>query len=273
MVSLTWLNVDSLCSAVHMPDERPVVDLSKVTFFEPFALVYLGMFLRYHNARGLRFEVVIPKGKRARDYLETQNFWDRFNFEPDADADPRLVRMTNATSLNDIVDIECRDSVADEIGWAVRDLLRKRRRHIPPDLVAELVAELVDNFAQHSGENLAVFMTQRYPRDRRLDVAIGDCGMGIRASLASKDTYGFLANRPHWEAAQIAFEPQVSRKHEGGTGLTDLRDTIISLGAHLVLATGDGYLQIGRDGQVRVGQMAYNLPGVQIEFSLFEPGR
>lgn len=112
-------------------------------------------------------------------------------------------------------------------------------------------------------------MIQRYPRIHRVDLAFGDCGVGIRASLAGTERFGYLSDQPHWEAALQAFEPGVTSKREGGFGLTDVRETINVLNGHLALATGDGWVQVS-GGETRHGQMAYDLPGVQIELSFPE---
>ena len=110
---------------------------------------------------------------------------------------------------------------------------------------------------------------QYYPNLRRIVLAVGDCGIGIRSSLTSNPNYRYLANRPHYEAALKAFEPRISRMPEGGTGLTEVRDEVTKLGGRLTLATGDGYVIIAR-AQVGYGQMAYDLPGVQMELSFPE---
>jgi hypothetical protein len=95
--------------------------------------------------------------------------------------------------------------------------------------IAELVSELVDNFAQHSERPLAAFTMQWYPQRHRIVLAIGDCGVGIRSSLASNPKHAHVASFSHHQAALIAFEPLVSRRLEGGTGLTEVRDGVLQV--------------------------------------------
>lgn len=260
-MDLSWLNVDKLCAEVDLSQDPAIVDLSNVTSFEPFAIVYLGMFLRFHRLQGKSFQVRLPQSAAARAYLSTQNFWERFNFDPQSVADAGLRRLTNSTSL-----IERVSRVAEDAGDAVLVVLRSVAARLPREAIAELTAELIDNFAQHSERNLAAFMLQYYPTKHRVVLAIGDCGTGIRESLASVERYHHVASQPHWEAALLAFEPQVTRKSEGGTGLTDVRATIIEMGGNLVLATGNGYVHVA-SGETEYGAMAYDLPGVQIELT------
>jgi len=268
-VNLDFWCVDQLCSGIDCSEERPVIDLSSVTFFRPFSLVYLGMFLRYHNNNGKGFDIVAPNNSAARSYLAGQNFWERFNFNPDVIEKEKLIRFTNYTSLNDIVDVEKRPYIAEDIATGVSKVLRNNHARVKVSLVAELVCELVDNFAIHSKETLAVVAMQYYPNLHRVILAVGDCGIGIRSSLSSNPIYSHLADSPHWEVALKSFEPLVSRIPGCGTGLTEVRDGTIDLGGRLTLATGDGYVIIGQDG-IQYGQMSYDLSGVQVEFSLPE---
>ena len=206
-----------------MTQEQPVIDMQSVTFFEPFALIYLGMFLRFHNAAGRMFLVRPPSSNRARSYMESQNFLERFNFDKKPDESVFRCFGLN-TSFNDIVDLENRVEIADEIGLRVRDLLRNNSTiRVNVGLVETLVVELVDNFQQHADAELAACTVQWYPKLNRIDFAIGDCGVGIRSSLSKKDEWKYLVSRSHRDAAVMALEPLVSRKSEGGMGLTEVK--------------------------------------------------
>jgi hypothetical protein len=269
VASLTFHNVDLLCARVDRSRVPAVIDLSWVDFFEPFALVYLGMFLRYWNASGVLFEVRLPVNVKAEAYLSRQNFWNRFNFDPQT-LPPHLRHpMTSSTSLNDVVDIEARTGVAEEIAEAVVEVLcpgRYPRVGVDVGTVAEMVSELVHNFQIHARGPLAAFMMQRYPNGNRFDLAIGDCGIGIRRSLASAPTYAYLASQPHHIAAYLAFEAGVtSNPAGGGTGLWEVRNAVRQLGGGLRLATGNGYVQFMGHERPRVGSMGFDLPGVQVE--------
>ena len=263
-MNLTFWNVDRLLGAVDLGEEKPMIDLASVNFFEPFALVYLGMYLRRFNRLGRGFEVRPPNANDARKYLARVRFWERFNFRPEVVERENLIRFTSSTSLNDMVDIEQTPTIGDDVAESVLRVLRAEQVAVNTALVAELVGELVDNFAQHSETTLAACAMQYYPRKGQVTFAIGDCGIGIRASLSSNPRYAYLQSASHAEAALKAFDPLVSRRGEGGTGLTGVQEGIITARGRLVLATGDGYVKI--DGRrIQIGTMALDLPGVQIE--------
>lgn len=130
--------------------------------------------------------------------------------------------------------------------------------------MAETVSELVDNFVQHSEESLAALHMQYYPNRGEVVVAVGDCGVGIRHSLAESPVYAYLRARPDHEAAFRAFGPMVSRKREGGTGLYDVKNAILELEGSVRLATGAGYVEFTPKSH-RYGPKVHELPGVQIE--------
>lgn len=263
-MELNFFNVDQLCNSAKLIDDRLQVDLSRVSFFRPFALVYLGMFLRHHSSCGTSCILIHPNSPVPRNYLARQNFWERFNFHPDVIKEENLRRFTTSTSLNNIVDIEKREYVAEDIADAVKGILRKNSVRVNIAEIEVVVCELVENFARHSERTLAAFHMQYYPTRNHLVLAIGDCGVGIRASLATNPKYKTLLKRPHCEAALKSFEPLITRLPEGGTGLTDVKDVVTRLNGMMKLATGDGYVTITDKG-VHYGQMAYDLPGVQME--------
>lgn len=268
-MNLTFWNVDRFLTLVHLEEPRPLIDLSSVRFFEPFAIVYLGMSLRHYNNLGKTFLVQLPQAPGPSEYLARVNFWERFNFVLDLSQREKLRRFTSSTSFNDILDIENVETIAEDISDQVRWIIRNNAVNVDADMMAEVVAELVDNFAQHSQRSLAACAMQYYPAIRRVVFAIGDCGIGIRGSLALNPRYAYLAQRPHHEAADLAFQPLVSRKQEGGTGLTEVADAVTAAKGRLLLSTGDGYVRI-ESGRKEIGRMALDLPGVQIELSLSE---
>ena len=269
MTALKWSNVDRVCAAVDFTQQPAVLDLSKATFFEPFALVYLGMFLRRTNGLGPALQVIPPRDAAASAYLATQQFWDRFNVNVQRAGEAKLRVFSNSTSLNDIVDIEQRVQVAESVDEAVVDLLRRENVRVNSGEIGGLIAELVDNFAQHARSSHAALAMQWYPKIGRVLFAIGDSGIGIRASLSSREDYSALAGKPHWEAAAKALDPLVTRKAEGGTGLTDVADGVKALWGNMTLTTGNGYVRITRMGRT-AGEMAYDLTGVQVEMSFPE---
>jgi len=168
-----------------------------------------------------------------------------------------------STSLNDIIDIERRKDIADEVMESVLRVIRKEKVRVRGDYVSELILEIVDNFYRHAGNKLAAFTMQYFPNIKQVTLSIGDYRIGISESLSSNPKYADYAHRPHYEAALKAFEPYVTSGTEGGTGLTNVQDLVLALNGILFLATGNGYVRIS-NRETKYGPMAYDLPGVQV---------
>lgn len=185
--SLHFGNIDSFCSGINLETDRPTVDLSSVSFIEPYALIYLGLFLRLYNSKGKFFNLILPKDSRVREYLSRMNFYQRFNFGKYPIGKENLWRFNTNTSMNDIVDIEKDNSAPEYVVSCLEDLLSKQYHinQVRFDIgsICEIVAEIIDNFVQHSGELLAVMTFQYYPKNQVLVVAIGDCGIGIKKAF------------------------------------------------------------------------------------------
>ena len=260
---LNLRSVDGLCAGVSFDVPKPTLDLSEVSFVEPGGLIYLGMFLRHFNSLGKYFNIVSPRAPAVTRYLNSQRFWERYDVSASLQSLPRRGRFT---SLRDVIDIENDQWIADDVGNMVAELLRENSVKVDVDLVTEVVVELVDNFSRHSGEQLAACAMQLYPTLAKLHFAVGDCGVGIRRSLARNPRYADLSSVPHHEAAVKALEDGVTGSSEGGTGFGTVRGHVLELGGEVSLCTGDGWVSIGADREgVRSGTMRYDLPGVQVE--------
>lgn len=268
-IRLDRSTADKICASVDLGSPRPRIDLSDVSFVEPFGLIYLGMFIRHFNGLGQFFEIVTPRSRQVREYLDTQRFWERYNIPTAVTGSRSFPRLASFTSLRDVIDIENNHYIADNVGDMVHEILTRHSVRVNVGLVTEIVVELVDNFSRHSGQQLAACAIQLYPNLKKLHFAIGDCGVGIRDSLSKSPHYRHLSTAPHHQAAVKALEEGVTGGIEGGTGFGTVREHLVELGGHMFLCTGDGWISIGADqDNVKSGQMAYDLTGVQIEVKI-----
>ena len=269
MSTLSFFTVSQRVASLDWTKKRIGLDLREVTFLEPFAVVYLGMVLRYYNSRGRFFDIDLPDNAKVCEYLRRHNFYKRFKLNPLKIEEEDLRRIEKSSSLNDILDITPDSDLGEEVSRRVFELLHDNRVRIETSVVSEHIAEVVDNFSNHARERLGAFLVQYFPNARSFRVAIGDTGVGIRASLSENPRFQHLQNKEASTALAKAFEPLVSRRIEGGTGLSDLRDYILSTNGYLYCSSDDGYYMI-QGGRISTGRMPFCLPGVQMEFGFPE---
>ena len=198
-------------------------------------------------------------------YLQWQHFRQRWNIESSA---ARASPVAKLTSFNDIVCIEHECYDPEDIADRVSCTLSSRSIRLDVGLTAELVAELVDNFVhaiQRQRRQRAWFSA--IPGLSGVDLALGDCGIGILQSLSKNSRYRYIEKKSHMDAASLAFQEKVGSGVEGGMGLSTVRENVVQMKGSMFLSTGDGWVFVGR-GLEEVGDQAYDLPGVQIEVSI-----
>jgi len=266
-MELNFNTVDQLCASVDMTVTSPTIDFSDITFVHPYSILYIGMFLRHHNSLGKSLKFIIPRDTSVKKYLTTQKFWSRFNFNPASFESSDLVPISNNTSLNDIIDIENRDGIADEIAIDIRNILYRNAITKQASKLASVMSELVDNFACHATTTLAATTMQIYPNLKQIEIAIADCGIGVRATLSKNSEFTHLKSQPHYKSAIEAFKPLVSCRPGCGMGLTEVQDELVKMNADLIFTTGDGFVIINGKGEKQYGNMAYDLPGVKIQIT------
>jgi hypothetical protein len=156
-MNLTFWNVGRRCVTAPFVDKKTVLDLSDVTFITPFALMYVGMFLRHFSSQGETLSVKAPHNESVRNYLARQQFWKRFNFDAEAVATESIQRQPTLTSLNDIVDLDRTiPNLAEDLAYRVIQVLQANTSGLPWVTIEETVAELIQNFVLATGDDYVV---------------------------------------------------------------------------------------------------------------------
>lgn len=261
---LTYKTISAFCSEIDLTQTKSLIDLSDLTFIDTFALIYLGLYIRYFNSQGKAFSWARPKDKKARNYLARQQFYQHFNFVASFTRSESLICTPSSTCWNDIKEIKNVDYIAEDIADEVRDLLINNGIKAAVGDICEITAEMVQNFAEHSKEEQAVITIQWFPNIGWLSLALGDCGIGVKESLCSNRRYWHLRDMHDRHVISEAFKAGVSRKSAGGTGLTNLRETIKDLEGTLYFASNSGYLRVEQASSF-IGTRIHNFPGVQME--------
>lgn len=221
------------------------IELRPVRFVRPFGLIYLYWYIRWlideHQAR--RVDVVLdPHNHDLCNYLKRMKLPDVFGDEWPVTIYPIQDRQLRESDLSDSLveltsfrvdhdnEVERRTVETLDVLFTQRPALRKRGEELH-----YTISELLSNIHAHSRTRVAALAVQTY--GGTVELAFGDGGIGIPSAL-----------RPHLEGAfsdaeyvQKALEPGVtSRIGGGGTGLTQLRETVEEEDGHLVIRSGTG---------------------------------
>ena len=269
-VNLSFHNVDGYCRNIDINVEAPMVDMRNITSIEPYALVYLSLFVLAQGENGVGLQIQLPTSAKAKQYLASQKFWERNRIRYES-------RFSTDNNIS-VIEISKEPYLGEDIGRNVLCVLESNWSDayiIPPEEIAMLISELVDNFAQHSEAEVAYCVMRMDPQVGRLVFAIGDNGVGIRNSLSQNPKFDNLKSEPHCIVARRSLERKVSRRPEGGMGLAEVQETVVEeFGGEFFLSTGDGWVR-AREGvdQIDYGTQAYDLSGVQAEISILLGGQ
>jgi len=270
---------DALAAGVPAANVGAVrFDLRHCEFIEPFGIVGLLFLLRHAAARQTQVVCDLPHSAAVRAYLSAMDFYRQA--EPYAELYPAPTGDSGSgeTSEGDfslaLTPIHSEADVTEAVKGLiarVRSILTRNLQYNPTVLnkICVALAEICQNIPQHSDDwgtvALQSYRSRNRPDDRFVKFAVGDLGVGIRQSLASRQGSADLNDA---EAIRSALRFGVSRFGEPGRGLG------LAAVAALAKAVG-GSLQV-RSGRARVllrGAQHYVFsvpffPGTQVSLEL-----
>lgn len=262
---------DALIETLPEDDEEVVIDLTAVEFVDPSGMVSFTTACLEAIKMGNNLAVVAPDDRNVANYLLRMRFREllldegvrfpggfstwKVTAQP---LDDHLIELQAVTKGNDTVIGERLMSLGRAVG-------------IPEDVLVPAflgLGEGVDNTLEHSGTDRAIAMAQRYrmgPDRFRLQVAVGDIGLGLRRTLRRR----FPKADDDAMAVDLAVQKGVSRltgsRH--GNGLAGVVEAVCAdAGGTFEIRSGDASLRIRRTAKPRTHVLARD--GVQIAIEL-----
>jgi hypothetical protein len=257
-----------------------LLDLSAVSFVTPFGILVLHGLIKKLTVLGC-VELRVPNTDVAT-YLWRMNFHKLLEVErkngtlrlsPDF-AEYQFGRRPLKQVLLEPQEINvASDEQVAEAEAKLWSLIRERapRFETVEDQVRIALVEIISNVQRHSGTSKAWVVAQTYVEpSERLEIAIADAGMGLRASLERLHQEK-LQRMSDWEVARFATEAGITGSaFGGGTGLSTITELVSEYGGAFHLLSGHGcyslYQSRGRGLDHLVG-----LPGTTVGVSF--PGR
>ena len=213
MTRLTVETIDGLIE--HVLDQGlRTIDLSRVRFVDPYALLLLDLLVREGRDRGLRIDVRRPEAPAVRRWMNTMGFAQASTSVAPAapsdgdDALQPIASIDDERNVGTIVD-------AFERRLAERHPLSEEGRR---SLIAIMI-ELFQNVPHHSNADGSVAdphgIAAMQDYEDALFLAIADRGIGLRGSLALREGYDGTTSR---QALRSIFDQGVSRFEDPGRG-------------------------------------------------------
>jgi hypothetical protein len=248
------IQIDKLClpkNSIYTPEDKIVIDLSNVTFIKPLGVI--GVLLLVENITKLSvdiaplIEIIPPKNSEVTDYLLKVNFVDvlvsltEWNIQGElAVSGRRLKPVIPITRFRTPQEIE---NIANDMqGKFHTELARLTSLLQPCHLV---FSELANNVIEHANSSGGFVLAQQYDYTEGsvIEIAVGDCGIGILSSLRQKHANKLLVTDDR-QAIKLVLGGGFSRINDSyrGYGINHIMEEMIRAPDRvLTIRSGNGY--------------------------------
>jgi len=231
------------------------LDLACVAFVDAYALTGLACFVASAARDGLPVRVVLPEEPDVRSWLSRMHLGDVLEAF-DVEVEGELPRVAEHNRRDALIELQRFSDAhgSDRLASFIWERLQGGADGEVVNQLFEATGELGANVVEHAGSPSGGFVAaQRYKAgtpDERIIVAVGDAGIGIRASLRPR--YGVMTDDA---AIRRAVQWHVSRVPEEGRGqgLPGVVDGVRGLGGTIWIRSGAALRRITRGRQTTVG--------------------
>ncbi len=241
------------------PDDKVDIDLSPVKFLKPPALIGLLVLIErialVSDSAGFRIRLTIhpPENKYVLDYLYKVRFPEALELSASWHIPDHLVmtsRLRPVIPITRFRTAEDVEQIAIDMQSTFRTELMGLATLLQPCHV--IFSELADNILHHanSGGGFVLAQQYNYTRQPMLEIAIGDCGIGITQSLRQNTQYSSQINSDE-DALLLALQDGVTRFDDRyrGFGLGHVENEIRNIeDRSLTMRSGTGYVIIHGGG-------------------------
>lgn len=238
-----------------------VVDLSRVQFAFPGAMVPLAAILDELRSAGRQVEVRLPLEPIMAEYFDKAGWTAALLGTETPPAVSRRPTFVPIAQFSDHAELNAAVNATLDIVAAVA---------VYPSGVLKAIEwtlnEIADNVLLHAGPNVQGWMQAiATPKQGRIEFAVADQGRGILASL--QERYADLTNDP--DALERAIRPGVTRDASigQGNGLSGSVRIAQSMNGWVNLLSGRGELRVSDDGSIR-SQATPSFMGTLVDLTL-----
>ncbi|WP_433946984.1 hypothetical protein [Paenibacillus sp. SN-8-1] len=257
-------------------NKLPFLDLSGVSFVEPYGMVLLLQLIDRFDIG----EIHYPRSRSAATYLERAGFFDvaaRYtNLPHDIKAlKSQVPRNQNNQTMLTITPIEYRHdarAAVNIVNTQTRTILENELLYDADDVndFIVILSELLGNIPRHSKSyGYVCAQVYRIPHSevKYASVCISDKGIGIRRTFEESD-YITIMMPDDEKALNVAVVKERSSKKDGGTGYKGIKEKIRKFNGTLYVRSGRAEILIDPDGDFKITPRRSSFVGTQIEFKL-----
>lgn len=235
--------------------EGNVVNLSEVGFLDPWTMVLVCLLLiERHNSSDKK--VVLPKSEELLKYLRRMRFNDILN-ELGYNAEAELLERIQVPerynmNIHEITHCSSRDQFDGRLGRFISMFQHFGLDENEAKRATSVIGELGNNTFDHNLGNWptdiggCIIAAQNYPNFKRIQVVVGDPGVGFFGSLKA----AFPELKSDIEAIKKGLAGNTGRIGEvRGNGLRIIQNwTIDNFSGILAIHSGEGFVRVDKEG-------------------------
>ncbi len=270
--NLSLINAVNFCSRLWnlRVSESVELDCSAVRHVEPFTMAYVSTEIRRFRERNNSLRIAFTNYKNS-SYAAHMGFFkaagiDFGNAPGQARGGVNYIPLT-ILNVGDIQReaVDSYEPVGNIIERRSLDLAKMLTQKETGELVDTLtysLREIMRNVVEHSGSDVLEFCAQYWPTKKKIEIAVLDSGMGIKASLSSNPHLNLSSDR---DAIHLALMPGISGKMFKGVRKRS-NDVWQNSGFGLYMTNriarngGSFFLCSGKSGLLLTGSMKKDVP-------------
>jgi hypothetical protein len=273
LATIGWANplLRDTVSLLKGPPADVIVDLSDVTFVDPFGVTYLAACVQRGLEQGSRVRIRPPRDGAVSTHLQNVGFYQSFGIGEHFPA-----RRPSSPDRVDLVHIkELEPGFIDRL-LDFLEVIQPFKPGLRSSMRLALI-ELVQNFAEHSGSLAGAWASgQFHPYSKetkapRVTLCVLDLGRGIPATLRTVKEHRRCMDKTLVERATI--EGVSSAGPSRGWGLSTIRKFVKSNGGTMTIVSGAGRVRFKSDRRAEPSTLAAPFPGTAVFLSLVPTAR
>lgn len=250
-----------------------VLSLRDLEFIDPFGLILTAEYLRYLRLGLQQVGLYLPQDTRALHYLRRSRFLEFAATLAEITPEHKLIHAPRLDEewLLPMTPLRREEEVPNLVAQLYGNLIRLMERGsslsaAQASQMSSLLAELCQNVTQHS-QDLGLVAAQVYRSasgHRRIQLAVGDLGIGLRGSLSLRYPVHEWSDEDVVRQALSSGVSSVSEEGRG-LGLSLVHRKTQELDGQLLLRSGGALYEVESQDS-RFSELGF-FPGIQISLT------
>lgn len=173
--------------------EKVIVDFRNMGFIRPTGLAFIVALMKYikHAQISAKYFFRDSHHIDVIRHLEKMEFYEKFGLIRESQLTGKKVDIKNFCEVREVASSKDCQSVSMQLAHLIDSQVDIPKGML--DAVSHSLSEIIDNIFHHGDSPINGFVcAQTFPNMQEIEIAIVDCGMGIKESLKGNARFEYL---------------------------------------------------------------------------------